>query len=457
MKTIITLTDSYKLTHHPMYVEGTEYVYSYFEARPGAKFPFTVFFGLQYLLTQLEGIVVKKEDIDYAEKLAALHFGNDKIFKRERWDYILEHHNGKLPIEICAVPEGTVVPINNILMTVVNTDPKCFWLTNHLETFLSHVWAPTTVATLSKTCKNLFNEFLTKTGSNLVGINFMLHDFGMRGTSSMETAGICGAGHLVNFMGTDTIIAMEYAHKYYEADLATLAYSVPASEHSVMTALGEDGEPKIIEHLLDTYPTGILSIVSDSYDIYRCVREYYGKQFKEKILARDGKLVVRPDSGDPIQVVINLLEALGTIFGITTNKKGYQVLNPKVGLLWGDGLDIYKIEEILSAMKTHKWAAENIVFGMGGGLLQKINRDTQRFAFKSSAQCRNGIWYDVYKQPIDTTKVSKKGKLKLVKDNGTFLTVNQNDPRQDLLIPIFRNGEILKRWTFDEIRKKSNE
>lgn len=437
-----------------MYPKGTQRVYSYFEARSGAEFPRTMFFGLQYLLKEyLEGVVVTTAKIDAAERLAAVHFGNPKLFDRERWDYIVREHQGRLPVRIMAVAEGTVVENSNVLMTVENTDDNCWWLTNHLETLLCHVWASATVATLSYTAKQIFERFLEETSDSAAGLPFMLHDFGMRGVSSMESAGIEGCGHLVNFMGTDTVIAMEYAMKYYDADPQTLAFSVPATEHSIMTAGGRGGEEEVIEALLDAYPTGILSVVSDSYDIYNCVENIYGKTFRERILARDGKFVVRPDSGNPIETVLRLLEIMYRVFGGAVNSKGYKVINPKVGLLWGDGLDLEMIEKILVYMRDNDWSASNIVFGMGGGLLQKINRDTQRFAFKSSAQQRDGVWYDISKEPLDKTKTSKRGKLKLVVDPvGGFHTVGAESEDMDRLRTVFINGELQNTQTFEEIR-----
>jgi nicotinamide phosphoribosyltransferase len=469
-KNIVTMTDSYKMGHWQQYPDGTEYVYSYFEARNGAKFDETVFFGLQYLMLEyLEGVVVTKEKIDFAEKLAQKHFGNDYIFNRDRWDYIVEKHGGKLPVRIKAVPEGMPVPVNNVMMSVENTDPNCYWLTNHLETMLTRVWHSSTVASLSRTTKKMIVQFLKETADSLDGLPFKLHDFGSRGVSSAESAGIGGAGHLVNFLGTDTVEAMEFAMYYYDADLDSLAFSVPATEHSVMTSLGEDGEADMYKRVLDKYPTGILSVVSDSYDIYRATAKYVGEYFKDDILQRDGIFVVRPDSGDPVETVMRLLYILGDKFGDTKNSKGYRVLNPKVRLIWGDGIDFEGIKSILTAMKAEFWSADNIVFGMGGGLLQKINRDTQRFAFKCSAQCRNGEWYDIQKKPLDESKKSKAGKLAFVPlrlvvydDKGNFTkqyTTVENcmkDDPYDILETVFLNGEIVKKYTFDEVRENAS-
>ena len=451
------LTDSYKVSHSQMYPKGTEIVYSYFESREGAKWDKTVFFGLQSIIKKyLVGEVFTAKDITDGQKIIEAHLGPvaaTEYFRK--WARLLQKHGGYLPVRIKAVAEGTVVDVSNILMSVENTDPEFPWLTNHLETLLTHVWYPSTVATKSWAVKQIIKKYLNETcdsGEKFPGINFMLHDFGMRGVSSMEAAGIGGLGHLVNFLGTDTLAAIEEAIKYYGAHPEEVAFSVPATEHSVMTSLGRDGECEIIGKLLDTYPTGILSIVSDSYDIYNCISEYYGKVWKDKILARDGKLVVRPDSGDPIETTVQCLRLLDQAFGSTVNKKGYKILHPKIGLLWGDGIDIEGIEAILVAMAKEGWSAENIVFGMGGGLLQKLNRDTQRFAFKCSAQKRNGEWFNVYKEPRDTTKTSKRGKLTLIKDNGKFKTVTDFTGGV-YLNTVFENGVMVKDWTLKEIRE----
>lgn len=458
-KNIITLTDSYKMTHWQQYPRDTEVVYSYFEARTGATFNKTVFFGLQYLLKQyLTGCVVTPDFIESAAALTKAHFGADKHFNREMWEHIWKAHKGYLPVRIRAVAEGTPVPINNVLMTVENTDPKCFALTNHLETLLSHVWGPSTVATLSYEVKKMLDFYLTETADDKNGLPFGLHDFGFRGVNQVEAAGIAGAGHLINFMGTDTVIAMETAAQYYGAVWDGLAYSVPATEHSVMTSLGEEGEKELIYRLLDTYPTGILAMVIDSYDYRKFIEK--AAAFKDIILARNGKIVFRPDSGEPTSTTLDVLNLLEKHFGATVNSKGYKQLNSKVGMLWGDGLDYQSIRSILFTMKNNEWATSNIVFGMGGGLLQKINRDTQRFAFKCSAMKCSGHWRDVFKKPLDTSKVSKKGRLELVMTkDGTYHTVREGEEHDqtssNLLVPVFENGKLLKDWTFAEVRKNS--
>ena len=460
-KNICLTTDSYKLNHWNQYPDGTEKVYSYFECRKGAKFAETPFFGLQYIIkNHLEGVVVTREKIENAAKLCKAHFGSEKYFNREGWEYILNSYGGKLPVVIKAVEEGTVVPINNVLMTIENTDNKCFWLTNFLETILSQVWYPITVASLSREVKVTLNEYFTLTSDGGL-LNFGLHDFGFRGASSWESAGIGGAAHLINFLGTDTVVAMEVAVNYYNADLNGLAFSVAATEHSVMTALGKNGEEQVVENLLNEYPTGILSVVSDSYDIYNFVSNIVGTKFKDRILDRDGVFVVRPDSITPThptpeEEMVWIMENLWANIGGTINNKGYKVINPKVRVLWGDGIDIDGIKKILYAVTKAGFATENIAcFGMGGGLLQKVNRDTQRCAFKCSAQYRDGQWYDIQKNPKDVSKASKKGKLKLIKVDGEFETVGENDPGEDYLKVVFYDGVLLNEVDFATIRKNA--
>lgn len=459
---IALATDSYKLTHFRQYPEGTEAVYSYFESRKGAQFDFTVFFGLQMLMDEYFNTVprvLSAEDVNQARTFVGAHLGNPELFNYDGWMYIVEELGGNLPLRIKAVPEGTVVPVGNVLMTVENTDPNCYWLTNYVETLLTHVWYPSTVATLSKWVKNGMEARLGATGDP-GAVNFMLHDFGFRGVSSYQSAELGGAAHLVNFMGTDTIAGMIAATRHYSAMLDNLAFSVPATEHSIMTALGEDGEIAQLERALEAYPTGIVSVVADSYDIYRFTEEVIKR--RDQILMRDGRFVLRPDSitnthRSPSELSLALMNMLWDGFGGHVNSKGYKVLDDHVRMLWGDGIDHHGIMTILDVLIKNGYAADNMVFGMGGGLLQKVNRDTQRFAFKSSAQKRNGEWFDVYKQPLDATKASKKGRLKLIREGGTYVTVNEDDPGEDQLVTVYEDGGITKRWSFDEIRARAND
>lgn len=457
---VCTASDSYKFQHWNMYPKGTEKVYSYFESREGAEYPSTVFFGLQYLLKEFfTGKVVTREGIERARKRIDAHLAPG-AFNYNGWMHILEKYDGKLPVIIKAVPEGMVIPTGNVLMTVENVGgAKTSWLTNYLETVLSHVWASSTVATASYHAKQMMMKFLADTSENPEAINFMLHDFGFRGVSSFQSACVEGAGHLINFMGTDTFPAVELTMDYYGAEEVT-AYSVPATEHSIMTARGKEGEMEIMGDLLNEYKEGILSVVIDSYNYRNFIRETI-RRYKDQILAREGKLVFRPDSGQPSEVTMECLELLAEGFGYSVNSKGYKVLNPKVGVLWGDGIDTQGARSILFTMTTRGYSAENIVFGMGGGLLQKINRDTQRFAFKSSYQERDGVGYDIFKQPLDITKTSKRGKLMLIQtDDGSMATVRQDsDVAQeglDLLEDTFVIGDLVRDMTFDEVRANAS-
>lgn len=438
---IILLTDSYKVSHFRQYPTNTKYVHSYFESRSGSVYPKTLFFGLQYFLKRyLVGQVLTKEKIDRAEKLIKSHLG-DKAFNRKGWEYILQAHNGRLPIEIKAAPEGTVVGESNVLMTVENTDPNAYWLTNYLETLLVQVWYPSTTATQSLAMKKVLLDYLNETGDPSL-IDFKLHDFGYRGVTCPEQAAIGGASHLVNFKGTDTMAGIELLGEFYDEFCA--GFSIPASEHSTITSWGKDHEVDACRNMLTQYPTGLVACVSDSYDIYNCCENIWGGILREQVLGRDGVLVVRPDSGDPPTVVVKVLQILGEKFGFETNSKGYNVLNPKVRVIQGDGIDYAMLGKILFAMKDSKLSADNIAFGSGGGLLQKLNRDTQRFAFKCSSIVVGDETRDVFKQPkTDGGKKSKAGRFKLVNHNGEYMTVPQTDPRDDVLRTVFRNGELL--------------
>ena len=449
---IILLTDSYKVSHAKQYPPGTEKIYSYFESR-GGEFDEVVFFGLQHFIkTYLEGQVITKEKIDEAEDFYTAHLGPG-LFNRKGWEYILERHNGRLPVSIRSVPEGSVIPNKNVLMTVENTDPECFWLTNYLETLLVQVWYPSTVATISREMKKIIAGALRKSG-DLSGLPFKLHDFGCRGVSSMESAALGGAGHLVNFQGTDTVPALQLLRKSYEADMA--GFSIPAAEHSTMTSWGRQGESDAYENMLQQFPTGLVAVVSDSWDIDNAVKNIWGGQLKAKILERDGTLVIRPDSGDPVEVVPRLLTHLAREFGGTTNEKGFFVLNDKVRLIQGDGINRQTLKGILDAVLDAGFSADNLAFGSGGGLLQQCNRDTLKFAFKCSSAVVNGEEREVYKQPKTASwKASKRGRLKLVKIDDDYHTVSESASGEDLLTEVFFNGSLMVTRFLNTIRERA--
>lgn len=460
---ICLLTDTYKTTHHYFYPEGTEKLYSYMESRNGAEFNKTIFYGLQYILKKhLEGCVVTEEKVLEAEKLVDQHVGKD-IFNTDGWLYIANELDGKLPVEIKAAPEGTPVDVSNVLMTVENTDKHCYWLPNYLEPLLLQVWYPSTVATLSAEVKKICNFYLDVTGSSKDNLPFMLHDFGYRGSTSTESARLAGSAHLLNFSGTDTIPALTIPCNYYN-DNNMYGYSVQATEHSVMTAQGMDHEMdqaiNVVQHARD----GILSMVIDSYNyrnflINACTDGYELNTEIRKFLDRTegNKIVFRPDSGEPITTTLEALDIIGKGFGVRKNSKGYKVFDANVGLLWSDGLNYHVIRDILFSMKTNGWAAENIIFGMGGGLHTSTNRDTQRNAFKCSAQYRNGEWHDIFKKPLDSSKKSKSGRFKLLKENDKFRTVNIDEPGDDYLRTVFKDGELLVEDTFGDVKERAKE
>jgi nicotinamide phosphoribosyltransferase len=298
--------------------------------------------------------------------------------------------------------------------------------------------------------KQTIAAFLRETGSP-DQLPFKLHDFGFRGVSSVETAALGGAAHLVNFLGTDNFAGIVHARQYYGADMP--GFSIPAAEHSTITAWGRDHETDAYRNMLQQFPTGLVAVVSDSYDVFNACREIWGNVLKAEILARDGTLVIRPDSGDPPTVVVQVLNILGERFGCSTNEKGYRVLDPHVRIIQGDGIDREMLPRILEAVRAAHWSADNIAFGSGGGLLQKLNRDTCRYAFKCSSATINGIQRDVYKQPAtDSAKQSKRGRLKLVHRDGQLLTVPESEHSgPDLLHDVFLNGELLNRQTWADI------
>jgi nicotinamide phosphoribosyltransferase len=451
---LLLLTDSYKATHWKQYPPGTERIYSYFESR-GGRFDEVVFFGLQYYLERyLAGRVVTQERIERAADFWARHFGDPTLFNRLGWEHVLREHGGRLPVSIRAVPEGTPVPLRNVMMSIENTDPRCYWLTNHLETLLVQVWYGSTVATLSREMKRLILDFLERTGDPAL-IPLKLHDFGFRGTSSVESASLGGAAHLVNFEGTDTVAGCLLAQEYYAADMP--GTSIPASEHSTITAWGPEEELGAFENMLNAFPTGTVACVSDSWDIFRACAELWGSELRDRVLAREGTLVIRPDSGDPPAVVTRVLDLLGDAFGAERNAKGFKILPPQVRVIQGDGIGYEMTGSILSAMERAGWSADNITFGMGGGLLQKLDRDTQEFAFKCSEITRSGVARDVYKDPVtDHGKHSKRGRLKLIRTGtGGYATVPWNAEGVDLLREVFRDGRVTVLQTFEEIRARA--
>lgn len=460
-KNIILNTDSYKASMFKQYPAGTTGVYSYIESR-GGRYDETVFFGLQAFIKEYLLEPITQADIDIADEIITSH---GEPFNRAGWQYILDEHKGFLPLVIRAVPEGTVVPVQNVLAVVENTDPKCFWLTTYLETaLLRAVWYGTTVATQSYKIKQVILDYLEKTGDPST-IGFKLHDFGARGVSSMESAGIGGAAHLVNFMGSDTISGILFAREYYNAGIA--GFSIPAAEHSTITSWGREGEVDAYRNMLVQFakPGSIVAIVSDSYDIFNAADKLWGTELRQQVIDSGATIVIRPDSGDPELVCAKLVEILGQRFGYTTNSKGYKVLN-NVRLIQGDGVNERSIRNILGRFQAFGWSADNIAFGMGGALLQQIDRDTQRFAMKCSAMSRTAgpmdktEWFPVQKDPVtDSGKKSKAGRVTLMSRR----TLGQRefysgveDWVPSALVEVFRDGQLVTEYTFEQVRENAS-
>lgn len=458
---ILLNVDSYKMSHFLQYPPGTEFVSSYIEARPKEGMEREVmFFGLQMFIQNYLTRPFTAADVEEAQSLCKKH---GVPFNREGWDYILDAHGGFLPLIIEALPEGLVVPAGTPMVQVRNTDPKVPWLTSYMETaLLRAVWYPSTVATISRDIKKVIKHWLDATSDDPEGqLPFKLHDFGARGCTSMEQAGIGGAAHLVNFMGTDTLTGVVYARQFYGSDIA--GFSIPAAEHSTMTSWGREREADAYENMLTSFPTGLVAVVSDSYDIYKAVDTIWGEKLHDKVLAREGTLVVRPDSGDPLDMVLFCLKALGEAFGTETNSKGFKVLNPKVRVIQGDGIGPKDIENILMAMAKEGWSADNVAFGMGAGLLQHVNRDTFRFAMKASAAFVDNKWMPVFKDPVtDKGKASKKGyQLVYSMDRGTVVDSSPfpiNDPANQLKKVYMKDTtDVPFLWFnhFEEVRKRA--
>ena len=457
-KNIILNTDSYKVSMFKQYPAGTTGVYSYIESR-GGRYDRTVFFGLQAFIKEYLLDPITQSDINIADEILTAH---GEPFNRAGWQYILDKHAGYLPVVIRAVPEGTVVPVKNVLATIENTDSECFWLTTWLETaLLRAVWYGTTVATQSYTIKQVILDYLERTGDPTT-IDFKLHDFGARGVSSAESAAIGGAAHLVNFMGTDTISGLLFAREYYGAPMA--GFSIPAAEHSTITSWGREGEADAYRNMLNNFatPGAILAVVSDSYDVYNAAEKLWGEELRQQVIDSGATVVIRPDSGDPVEVNRKLIQILDRKFGSTVNAKGFKVLN-NVRLIQGDGINELTVRSILGAFMALGYSADNIAFGMGGALLQIVDRDTQKFAMKASSACINGKWRDVVKDPItDSGKKSKAGRVTLWTNSGGEFATGVTEPTgwtdkgiggwTPALVEVFRDGKLNNEIMFDQVR-----
>lgn len=458
LSNLILNSDSYKTSHWLQYPPGSEYMSSYVEARKGDYD--VVFFGLQAYIKEYLSTPITTADIDEAELVIKAH---GLPFNRSGWERLVEKHGGYLPIRIQAVAEGSIVPVSNVVCQIINTDPEFYWLPSYLETsLLRAIWYPSTVASLSHYCKTVIKAGLEKSADSSAGLPFKLHDFGARGASSLESVALGSLAHLVNFSGTDSMSALLSASRWYGMIDEMPAFSIPAAEHSTMTAWGRERESQAYANMLEQFggEGHTVAVVSDSYDLWNAIDNIWGDELKHQVETMGGTLVVRPDSGDPAKVVREALERLSVKFGYTVNSKGYKILPDYVRLIQGDGISPQSLGNILDTVMQAGFSADNVTFGMGGGLLQQVTRDTMSWAMKASAIQIDGQWKDIFKDPITSrSKRSKKGRLALVKnDKGQINTVKEEtlkDSTDNLLRDVFVDGKLLIEDTLTTIRQRT--
>jgi nicotinamide phosphoribosyltransferase len=458
MQNRIMFADSYKLSHpNGMYPKGTTYMFDYMESR-GGLYPVTVFVGLQGMLKTYFSTPITSSEVEEANEWAKEH---GEPFPYENWMYIVEKYNGNVPIKIRAVKEGTVVSVGNALVTIETSveDEKVFWVVSWMETFFMKLWYPINIATRSFMVKRMLKAFSDETGSG--NVDFQYHNFGDRGSTSVESASIGGMAHLTQFMGTDNFGSLKYTYENYFERM--VGFSIPASEHSTVTSWGREKEYDMIENYVETYKgSAIIACVMDSYDIFKSVNFITSGKMKEKIESDEYPIfVIRPDSGNPVEVIgaiINIMEDNSVAFDV--NEKGYKVWR-KYRIIWGDGINMDTIKEILEYVTERGYSSDNIAFGSGGWLMQQHDRDTQKFAIKCSAIKVDGEIREVFKDPItDHGKRSKKGIISLYKTKDGFFTAQRNSPWEDdvreALETVFVDGKIIRTQTMSEIREISN-
>ncbi|QPI17826.1 nicotinate phosphoribosyltransferase [Pectobacterium phage POP12] len=425
---IISSVDSYKASHWVQYPDNAEEVQFYIESR-GGKFDEIVTAGANYIKSALS-VPVTVQQVEFMNLLFKKHFGRE-IFNYQGWLDIAKL--GYTPVKFSSLPEGT--PVNpKTVVAALHAKRQYLWIAGWLETMaLRGVWYPSTVATLSRECKKVLNKYLSQT-SDLTGVDYdivlgtRLHDFGARGVSSSESAAIGGLAHLYNFIGTDTVEALMLSMSLFGIesvdDWETSGVSIPAREHSTTISYGKENEDAAYKNSIQIFGDSIYACVYDSYDYKAAVNRI--SEYKDEILAKGGTLVVRPDSGDMIDNIMYTLETLGKIFGYTVNSKGYKVLHRAVRIIQGDEIHGPEtIERVLSWIETNRWSSENIAFGMGGGLLQSVTRDDQKYAMKMCCIKIDGIWYKTYKCPKGSEwKASKKGFLTTIVKDGVYKTID---------------------------------
>ena len=477
----LLLTDGYKVDHRRQYPEGTSLVYSNWTPRKSRMegVEEVVFFGLQYFIKKyiLEDFEThffqqeKKKVVEEYSRRINNYLGENQVGTKHIEDL---HDLGYIPMVIKALPEGASVPMKVPMFTMYNTKPEFFWLTNYFETLVSAVvWMPCTSATIAKEYRKVLDKFAAETSSILEFVDWQGHDFSMRGMAGIEAAVISASGHLLSFTGTDTIPAIELLEKYYNAnsDKELIGGSVAATEHSVMCMGTLEDEIGTFKRLIcEVYPNGIVSIVSDTWDLWKVLTEYI-PQLKNEVLARNGKVVIRPDSGDPIKIICGnpegkteaerkgVIELLWDTFGGQTNSKGYKELDPHIGAIYGDSITVERATKICERLKAKGFASTNVVLGIGSYTYQYNTRDTFGFAMKATYGEVNGVGREIFKNPItdDGTKKSAKGLMKIELEANTFVLKDQaswDEEKTGELKEVFRDGKLLIDQSLSEIRER---
>lgn len=478
----LLLTDGYKVDHRRQYPTGTTLVYSNWTPRKSRieSIHEVVFFGLQYFLKKyiIEDFTnhffnqPKEEVVKQYARFINNYLGENQVGTAH-----IEalHDLGYIPMIFKALPEGVSVPVRVPMFTMYNTKPEFFWLTNYFETLLSTaIWVPCTSATIAKQYRKILDKYAQETSSVPEFVDWQAHDFSMRGMGGIEASVTSGSGHLLSFTGTDTIPTLQFLETYYNAnsDTELIGGSVAATEHSVMCMGTNEGEYETFKRLItDIYPKGIVSIVSDTWDLWKVLTEYL-PALKDEITNREGKVVIRPDSGDPVDIIAGnpegktieekkgVIELLWDTFGGTTNAKGYKELIPKIGAIYGDSITIDRATQICERLKQKGFASTNVVLGIGSYTYQYNTRDTFGFAMKATYGEVNGEGREIYKDPItdDGTKKSAKGLIQIYKDpQGHYQLKDQcswEEEKQGELREVFRDGKLIIDDSLAEIRKR---
>ena len=475
----LLLTDGYKVDHKRQYPDGTTLVYSNWTPRKSRieGIDEVVFFGLQYFLKkyiiqdfdlhffkQPKEAVVKK----YARRINN-YLGENQVGTKHIEDL---HDLGYIPMVFKALPEGASVPIRVPIFTMYNTIPEFFWLTNYFETLLSAViWLPCNSATIAKQYRKVLDKYAEETSSMPEFVDWQGHDFSMRGMGGIEAAVTSAAGHLLSFTGSDTIPAIDFFEEYYSAnsDTELIAGSVAATEHSVMCMGTTEGEYETFKRLIcEVYPKGIVSIVSDTWDLWKVLTDYLPR-LKDEIVSREGKVVVRPDSGDPVDIICGnpngkteqekkgVIELLWDVFGGTVNAKGFKELVPQIGAIYGDSITVTRATAICERLKAKGFASTNVVLGIGSFTYQYNTRDTFGFAMKATYGEVNGEGRAIFKDPItdDGTKKSAKGLMKIELVEGKFILIDEvswEEEQKGELKEVFRDGRLLIDQSLSDIR-----